>query len=56
MEKAMNWRIETDRYPSHEMLAGEKRYSVVDKLGNVACVTNNPDYARGFCDCLNDRT
>lgn len=52
----MIWRIETDCYPSPGMLAGEKRYSVVDKLGNVACVTNNSDYARGFCDCLNYRS
>lgn len=50
------WKIVEDKYPAWEMKAGAKRYSVVDSLGNVAYVTDNPDKADGFLTAMNTRT
>ena len=50
------WKIVIDKYPTWELKAGKPRYSVIDSFRNVACVTDNQDYARGWCDALNLRT
>ena len=49
------WSVVVDKYPSYSPIAGHCRYSVVDKLGNVAYVTNIKDFAEGFCTACNYR-